>query len=59
MPDTSLVSARSVWASISVRIREDFPAEQLVHGHDERIPIDGYVWGLQAFYEIVTQFCSM
>ncbi len=42
-----------------VRIREDFPAEQLVHGHDERIPIDGYVWGLQAFYEIVTQFCSM
>lgn len=41
-----------------VRIREDFPAEQLVHGHDERIPIDGYVWGLRAFYDIVTQFCS-
>jgi acetylornithine deacetylase/succinyl-diaminopimelate desuccinylase-like protein len=41
-----------------VRIREDFPAEQLVHGHDERIPIDGYVWGLQALYEIVTQFCA-
>jgi acetylornithine deacetylase/succinyl-diaminopimelate desuccinylase-like protein len=41
-----------------VRIREDFPAEQLVHGHDERIPIDGYVWGLQAFYDIITEFCS-
>lgn len=41
-----------------VRIREDFPAEQLVHGHDERIPIDGYVWGLQAFYDIITDFCS-
>ncbi|HEX6509843.1 MAG TPA: M20/M25/M40 family metallo-hydrolase [Chloroflexota bacterium] len=40
-----------------IRINEDFPAEQLVHGHDERIPIDGYVWGLRAFYDIVTEFC--
>jgi acetylornithine deacetylase/succinyl-diaminopimelate desuccinylase-like protein len=27
-----------------VRIPEVFPAEQLVHGHDERIPVDGYLW---------------
>jgi acetylornithine deacetylase/succinyl-diaminopimelate desuccinylase-like protein len=40
-----------------VRISENFPAEQLVHGHDERIPIDGYVWGLRALYDIVTEFC--
>ncbi len=42
-----------------VRIGEKFPAEQLVHGHDERIPIDGYIWGLRAFYDIVTEFCSL
>jgi acetylornithine deacetylase/succinyl-diaminopimelate desuccinylase-like protein len=41
-----------------VRVSEDFPAEQLVHGHDERIPIDGFVWGLRVLHEIVTEFCS-
>ncbi len=41
-----------------VRIPEVFPAEQLVHGHDERIPVDGYLWGLQVLLDIVTEFCG-
>lgn len=34
-----------------------FPIEHLVHGHDERIPIDGYVWGVGVLHEIVCAFC--
>ena len=41
-----------------VRIAEDFPVENLVHGHDERIPVDGYVWGLQVLYDIVVAVSS-
>jgi acetylornithine deacetylase/succinyl-diaminopimelate desuccinylase-like protein len=40
-----------------VRVPEDFPADQLVHGHDERIPIDGYVWGMHVLHDIVVDFC--
>jgi acetylornithine deacetylase/succinyl-diaminopimelate desuccinylase-like protein len=41
-----------------VRVPDDFPVEQLVHGHDERIPVDGYVWGGQVLYDIVRRFCA-
>jgi acetylornithine deacetylase/succinyl-diaminopimelate desuccinylase-like protein len=41
-----------------VRVEDDFPAEQLIHAHDERIPIEGYVWGLRVLYEVVTEFCT-
>ncbi len=30
----------------------------LYHGHDERIPVDGFFWGLRTFYEVVRRFCS-
>lgn len=40
-----------------VRIGESFPADSLVHGHNERIPLDGYLWGVQVLYDIVTEFC--
>jgi acetylornithine deacetylase/succinyl-diaminopimelate desuccinylase-like protein len=40
-----------------LRVPPGFPADSLVHGHDERVPIDGFVWGIQVLYEIVTQFC--
>ena len=33
-----------------------FSTEGLVHGHDERIPISGLVWGAQVFYEVVRDF---
>jgi acetylornithine deacetylase/succinyl-diaminopimelate desuccinylase-like protein len=41
-----------------VRIPESFATESLVHGHDERIPIDGYLWGIPVLYDVVTQFCA-
>lgn len=41
-----------------VRISEGFPIEQLVHGDDERIPAEGYLWGIDVLYDIVTEFCS-
>lgn len=41
-----------------LQVPEEFPAEQLVHGHDERIPIEGYVWGLQVMHDIVLEFCT-
>ena len=41
-----------------VRVPDDFPAEQLIHAHDERIPVDGYLWGLQVLYDVVTEFCA-
>lgn len=30
----------------------------LYHGHDERIPVDGFFWGLRTFYEVVRRFCA-
>jgi acetylornithine deacetylase/succinyl-diaminopimelate desuccinylase-like protein len=41
-----------------VRVPEDFPVEHLVHGHDERIPVDGYLWGLRVLEDIVRTFCQ-
>jgi acetylornithine deacetylase/succinyl-diaminopimelate desuccinylase-like protein len=41
-----------------VRVAEDFPVEHLVHGHDERIPVDGYLWGLRVLEDIVRTFCE-
>jgi acetylornithine deacetylase/succinyl-diaminopimelate desuccinylase-like protein len=35
----------------------EFPAERLVHGHDERVPVEGYLWGLDTLLDIVVQFC--
>ena len=29
---------------------------ELFHGHNERIPKDGFLWGLQALYEVVRQY---
>jgi len=42
-----------------VQVSEDFPVEQLVHGHDERIPVAGYLWGLRVLYDVVSTFCGM
>ncbi|GAC1530163.1 MAG: M20/M25/M40 family metallo-hydrolase [Chloroflexota bacterium] len=40
-----------------IKVAEGFPIEQLVHGHDERIPVDGYIWGIDVLHDIVVQFC--
>src|SRR5438105_8137069 len=30
----------------------------LFHAHDERIPVDGFLWGLRALHRIVRSFCT-
>ncbi len=41
-----------------LHVEPGFPADSLVHGHDERVPIEGYIWGTKVLYEVVTRFCS-
>lgn len=31
---------------------------QLYHGHNERIPVDGYQWGLRVLWDAVSGFCG-
>lgn len=31
---------------------------RLYHGHDERIPITGFTWGLRVLFDLVRQFCG-
>jgi acetylornithine deacetylase/succinyl-diaminopimelate desuccinylase-like protein len=31
---------------------------QMYHGHDERIPTNGFAWGLRVLYDLVRDFCS-
>ena len=31
---------------------------ELFHGYDERIPEDGYHWGLELLWDVVTDFCA-
>ncbi len=41
-----------------LHIPHGFPLEHLVHGHDERIPVAGYIWGVNVLCEIVREFCG-
>jgi acetylornithine deacetylase/succinyl-diaminopimelate desuccinylase-like protein len=41
-----------------LRVPEGFPVDHLIHGHDERIPVDGYIWGIEVMHDIVTTFCA-
>lgn len=40
-----------------VRLDPDMNFTQLYHGHDERIPVEGFTWGLRTLWEVVHQFC--
>jgi acetylornithine deacetylase/succinyl-diaminopimelate desuccinylase-like protein len=31
---------------------------RMYHGHDERIPVQGFGWGLRVLYELVRGFCA-
>lgn len=31
---------------------------QMIHGHNERIPVDGLAFGVRVLYEVVTEFCQ-
>lgn len=42
-----------------LKVSQEFPVHHMIHGHNERMPIEGYVWGLEVLHDIVTQFCSI
>lgn len=41
-----------------LRVPANFPAGRLIHGNDERIPVDGYLWGTQVLLDTVLDFCT-
>ncbi|MCA9594010.1 MAG: M20/M25/M40 family metallo-hydrolase [Myxococcales bacterium] len=40
-----------------VQLPPDLNFTRMYHGHDERIPIEGYRWGQRVLYELVRDFC--
>ena len=30
---------------------------QMIHGHNERVPVDGLAFGVRVLYEVVREFC--
>jgi acetylornithine deacetylase/succinyl-diaminopimelate desuccinylase-like protein len=43
---------------VPLQLPPDLPFTRLFHGHDERVPIDGYRWGLRVLYDVVARFCG-
>jgi acetylornithine deacetylase/succinyl-diaminopimelate desuccinylase-like protein len=41
-----------------VRLARGVEFTDLYHGHDERIPRDGYIWGQRVLYDLVHSFCT-
>jgi len=42
-------------------VRIDDPSvvfTRMYHGHDERIPVDGFHWGLRTLFDVVRDFCE-
>ena len=41
-----------------LRLPPDLPFARLYHGHDERVPVEGFAWGTRVLYEVVRLFCG-
>ncbi|AKF09568.1 M20/M25/M40 family metallo-hydrolase [Sandaracinus amylolyticus] len=41
-----------------VRLGRELEFTKMYHGHDERIPVEGFAWGLRVLYELVRDFCA-
>ena len=41
-----------------VRMPRGLSYTSLYHGHDERIPVEGFAWGLRVLHDLVSTFCS-
>ena len=41
-----------------VRLPPDLNFTRMYHGHDERIPIDGFSWGFKLLSQLVGDFCA-
>jgi acetylornithine deacetylase/succinyl-diaminopimelate desuccinylase-like protein len=40
-----------------VRLPPGMDFTKMYHGHDERIPRDGFLWGMRVMFELVESFC--
>lgn len=40
-----------------VKLGPELNFTRMYHGHDERIPTDGFTWGLRTLWEVVNDFC--
>lgn len=40
-----------------VRLGPELNFSRMYHGHDERIPKEGFAWGVRVLYELVRDFC--
>jgi acetylornithine deacetylase/succinyl-diaminopimelate desuccinylase-like protein len=40
-----------------VRLGPELEFTRMYHGHDERIPREGFAWGVRVLYELVRDFC--
>ncbi|HEX4922659.1 MAG TPA: M20/M25/M40 family metallo-hydrolase, partial [Bdellovibrionales bacterium] len=40
-----------------VKLGPDIEFSKLYHGHNERIPVDGFLWGVELFTNVVRRFC--
>ncbi len=41
-----------------VKLPPDINFTRMYHGHDERIPVEGFKWGQRVLYEVVRDFCG-
>lgn len=41
-----------------VRLGPELNFTRMYHGHDERIPVDGFTWGLRTLWEVVRDFAA-
>jgi acetylornithine deacetylase/succinyl-diaminopimelate desuccinylase-like protein len=41
-----------------LKLPQDASFQSLLHGHDERIPIEGFHFGLKVLFELVTKLVT-
>lgn len=41
-----------------LQLPPDMNLFQMIHGHNERVPVDGLAFGVRVLYEVVTDFCA-
>lgn len=41
-----------------VQLGPDLNFTRMYHGHNERIPVDGFAWGLRVLFDVVSRFCA-
>ena len=41
-----------------VKLDPEVNFSRMYHGHDERIPVAGFAWGLRVLHEVVREFCG-